>query len=295
MKIAIFGATGLLGSNLISNYLKKGIEIKSFSKSFSRNSIQANKIIDFNALYTQLKMEFNAWKPDVIINTIALVNLQACEDDYQLAYDTNARIAKDLCVIAKKYNSYFIHISTDHFYEDKKLKHNEDDEVILLNNYAQTKFEAEKEILSIYNYSLIVRTNIIGFRKNGIDSFFEWLLNSIKKEIPVNLYPNYFTSPISVGELSNILLLCYKKKLTGIYNISSQEITDKYSFGLKTADKFGYSTQRITNKPLQNSEFKIQRALTLGLDISKIEEALKIKMPTIDETLNTLYKEYHEQ
>jgi len=294
MKIAIFGSTGLLGSNLVSNYLKKGIEIRSFSKSFSKDTIQTNKIIDFDNLNTQVETNFNIWKPDVIINTIALVNLQACEDNYKLAYDTNVRIAKDLCKIAKKHNSYFIHISTDHFYNDKKLKHSEDDEVVLLNNYAKTKFEAEKEILSFYNFSLIVRTNIIGFRKNGIDSFFEWLLNSIEKQLPLSLYPNYFTSPISVGELSGLLLLCYKRKLTGVYNISSQEVIDKYSFGIKTAKKFGYSTQNISNKPLNNSKSEIQRALSLGLDTSKIQKSLNLRMPTIDETLNTLYKEYHE-
>jgi len=294
MKIAIFGSTGLLGSNLVSNYLKKGIEIRSFSKSFSKNTLQTNKIIDFDNLNTQVETNFNTWEPDVIINTIALVNLQACEDNYKLAYDTNVRIAENLCAIAKKYDSYFIHISTDHFYNDKKPKHSEEDQVVLLNNYAKTKFEAEKEILSLYNFSLIVRTNIIGFRNNDIDSFFEWLLNSIEKQLPLSLYPNYFTSPISVGELSDILLLCYKKKLTGVYNISSQEVINKYSFGIEMAKKFGYSTQNVTAKPLQNSEFKIQRALTLGLDTSKIEKALKIKMPTIDETLSTLYKEYHE-
>ena len=294
MKIAIFGTTGLLGSNLISNYLKKEIEIRGFSKSNTKSRLN-NTVINFDNLQNELEGIFNTWKPDMIINTIALVNLQDCEDNYQLAYDSNARIAKDLCIVAKKYNSYFIHISTDHFYNDNTTKHNENDEVVLLNNYAKTKYEAEKVILSTYNSSLIVRTNIIGFRKNGIDSFFEWLLSSIKEEKDLALYPNYFTSPISVSELSGLLLLCYQKRLTGIYNIASNEVIDKYSFGIKTADKFEYPTKNITAKSLDNSEFQIKRALTLGLDVSKIEKALQIKMPTIEETLNTLYKEYHEQ
>lgn len=294
MKIAVFGATGLLGSNLISNYLKKDVEIRGFSKSDTKNIIN-NTIINFDNLQNELEDIFNTWKPDIIINTIALVNLQACEDDYKVAYDTNARIAYDICKVAKSYGSYFIHISTDHFYNDNKTKHTENDKLVLLNNYAKTKYEAEKLVLSTYKSSLIVRTNIIGFRNNGIDSFFEWLLTSLKKGVDINLYPNYFTSPISVGDLSILLLLCYEKKLTGIYNITSNEVIDKYSFGIKTAEKFKYSTKNITAKSLDNSKFQIQRALTLGLELSKIEKALQIKMPTIEETLNTLYKEYHEQ
>ena len=295
MKIAIFGATGLLGSNLVYSYMKEGLEVRGFSKSISKNATDNNTIIDFYNLDVELKKIFDIWKPDIVINTIALINLQKCEDNYQLAYETNVVITKTLCSIAKYYNSYFIHISTDHFYNDTKIKHNENDEVILLNNYAKTKHQAEQEVLSIYDSSLIVRTNIIGFRKNNIDSFFEWLLHSIQNNVQIQLFTNYFTSPISVKELSPILLMCYEKRLSGIYNISSREVIDKFHFGIKTAKRFGYPIKNIASTTLENTQDKIQRALTLGLDISKIEDKLQIQMPSIDETLNTLYKEYHEQ
>ena len=50
----------------------------------------------------------------------------------------------------------------------------------------------------------------------------------------------------------------------------------------------------IKKSIISNKEHSLSRALTLGLDVSKIENDLNIKMPTIDEKLNNLYKEYKD-
>jgi len=294
MKIAIFGSTGLLGSNLIREYKKKGFDVKGFSRNTSLNvNIEDNNLIDFNNMSIEITKKFNHWIPDIIINTIAIVNLQQCEENYNLAYQTNVKIAQNLARIAKNYKSYFIHISTDHYYNDLKILHCETDDVVLLNNYAKTKYESEKKVLSENNKSLMIRTNIVGFRKNNNDSFFEWLLNSIKDNQKIMLFSDYYTSPICVNKLGELLVKCYNKGLLGVYNIASSEVIDKFSFGIKIAKKFGLSIENVNKvKTIHDKESHLARGLTLGLDISKIEDALCLKMPTVDESVNSLYEEY---
>ncbi len=293
MKIAIIGGTGLLGSNLLKLYAQ--YDVKSFSRKQSSNvdSVK-NYIIDFKYLEDELNRYFIVWKPDIIINTVAIVNLQQCEDNYDIANSVNCNIAIELSKLSKKYNSYFIHISTDHYFNDNKKVHNEVEGVTLLNNYAKTKYNAERSLVKYTHNYLIVRTNIIGFRRRSIKSFFEWLLDSLKKEEEIHLYTNFYTSPISVNELGLILLKCYEKKLIGTYNISSRGVISKYDFGIMTANMFGYSTNKIKESVLAYKDFKVARALTLGLDVAKIENDLKMKMPTIEKTLENLYREYKE-
>ena len=289
-KIAIIGGTGLLGSNLVK--LFSDYDVKAFSRVSSSNiDSRKNNIISFSNISNELSIYFNNWIPDIIINTIANVNLQECEKDYDKAYFVNCTIAIEIAKISQKYNSYFIHVSTDHYYNDIYQTHNENFPITLLNNYAKTKYEAEKEIIKYNTKYLIVRTNIIGFRENTTKSFFEWLLYALKDNEIINLYTNFSTSPISVNQLGKILLKCYQKNLIGTYNIASKEVIDKYSFGVKTANKFGYNINNINKSLLENNSYLL-RALSLGLDISKIEKDLKINMPTIDETLDSLYKEY---
>ena len=278
LKIAIFGTTGLLGSNLVKNYLSVGFEVTAFSRK------DTNK--------TNEKFEF--FKPDIIINAIALVNIQKCEENYDLAYTTNTLIPKQLASIAKQYNAYFIHISTDHYYNDSLPKHAESDTPTPVNNYARTKLLAEQEVLKIAPKSLIVRTNIIGFRHNDTPSFFEWLQDALKNKKNIQLFDNVFTSPISVHQLGKILLECFEKKLSGIYNIASSEVISKFEFGLQTAQIFGYTTRNITQASFENN-LPTKKALSLGLDVSKIENMLSLKMPTVHETLTDLYTEYNEE
>lgn len=291
LKIAIIGSTGLLGSNLTKLYEKH--DVKAFSRKKSNNvKSSLNQVIDTNNLVSKLDEIFTKWQPNIIINAVALVNLQACENDYALAYDCNVRIAKELAEIAKKWHSYFIHISTDHYYTDQQRVHSELSKIDTVNNYAKTKYLAEQVVSEINQNTLIVRTNIIGFRNNDTDSFFEWLLNSLIQNVQINMYTNFLTSPISAKQLGDILIKCYHHKIQGVYNICSSEVIDKFSFGVKTARVFGLNANNINQSELINSKSNVNRALNLGLDTTKITNELKIKTPTIDETLANLYQEY---
>ena len=291
IKIAVIGGTGLLGSNLVGLY--DCYDVKAFSRSHSSNlSEETNYIIDFNNIFHELDLIFQNWTPDIIINTVALVNLEKCENEFDVAYNVNCMFAGEIARVTKKISAYYIHISTDHFFNDYEEKHKETDKVTLLNNYAKTKISAEELIIKEYANTLIVRTNIIGFRKNNINSFFEWILESLQKSNEIYLYTNFFTSPISVKELGNILLKCYNENLVGVYNIGSSEVISKYDFGIKVADVFNLSIDNINKSELNNNFSPLKRALTLGLDVSKIEKALSFSMPTIDQTLISLNNEY---
>ena len=292
LKIAIIGGTGLLGSNLVRLYSKN--DVRSFSRSHLNNVAHSkNNVINFGDLSNELSKYFDVWKPNIIINTVAIVDLQKCESDFDMANNVNCNIAIKLSEISEKYNSYFVHISTDHYYDDKLNIHGEQQKVTLKNNYAITKYNAEIEIKKNNKKAIIVRTNIVGFRRGLSNSFFEWLLDSLKNNQKINLYTNFYTSPIDVNYLGKMLIQCYKKKLYGTYNIASCEVIDKFSFGIKVANKFGYSTENVTSTELKKSASdNLLRALTLGLDVSKIESALQEKMPTIDKTIENLYCEY---
>lgn len=297
MNVAIFGATGLLGRSLVSESLRLGYSTRGFSRSASNSPnflLQHFHVELFNFERIELECErlFAIWHPDVIINTIAHVNLKDCELDYALAEKANSLIGSALAAVSEKLCSYYIHISTDHYYNDSKNKHNESDKVLLLNNYAKTKHQAECNILNIAPSSLIVRTNIIGFRKSRVPSFFEWLLKGLEQKKELILYSNFKTSPISVNFLSKILLNCSSKKISGVYNIAGSGVVSKYEFGLQTAKTFGLSNVGIIKEEYSPDENCVSRALTLGLDVSKIERALNKKMPSIQESLDQLYKEY---
>jgi len=300
LKIAILGGTGLLGSNLFLLYQKKGLDVRVFSRN-SSDSIPTsfNTLLDFERSFDTLTEALTGWKPDIIINAIANVNLQVCEEKQAEAHKINVDFPQQFSLLAQALGSYYIHISSDHFYDDGLLKHTERDVCLPINHYAATKLKAENVVLEAYPSSLIVRTNIIGFRRTERPSFFEWLINALYKEEEITLYEDYFTSPIAVQQLGKILLDCYSHHLRGIYNIASRDVISKYEFGLETARQFGFSTQAIKkgSLALANAQSPLKRSRFLGLDVSKVESALQIKMPSVIETIEELHQEfcYHQE
>ena len=93
MKILLLGSAGMLGSAIYVEGKHRGLEI------LGVDVVDAQIILDIsnaNELTRLIEQE----KPDVIINTVAITSLDACEKDPGLAYMINARpvaIIASLC------------------------------------------------------------------------------------------------------------------------------------------------------------------------------------------------------
>lgn len=285
MRIIILGGTGLLGQAL-----QKEIQIRNYEViTVARNN--ADYCVDIT---DDLKLEelINKTKPNIIINACAIVNHKFCDENPDCAYKTNARPSAILAKLAKEYNFKYVYISTDGYFNgDTNLKHSESSQVELLNEYARTKYVGE--IFSLTNRdSLVVRTNIVGFRgKKNQPTFVEWVVNSLKNKETITLFDDYYTSSITVTQFSKSLLDIIEKDISGVINLASSEVFSKKDFIETLADKFGFSLEN-TKTGKVSSLTTSKRADSLGLDVSKAENILGYKLPTLDEVIIQLKKEY---
>lgn len=289
MKVAILGSTGMLGRSLVKEAQRRGITVVDMALTQARYSFD---IQDDRLLTAMIKDEV----PDVIINTIALINIKQCEDNPGLAYAINARPVSVLAQLARTYGSYLVHISTDHFYHgDGKKQHAEDESVVLLNEYARTKYAAEQFALTYYK-SLVVRTNIVGYRfQQDNQTFVEWVLDVVMHRKPFDMFHDYFTSSIDVNTFSHILfhLICNNQH-KGILNIASSEVSSKEEFIRSFAQKLGYdlSHAKITSMNQQQAGFI--RAGSSGLDVTNVEKIIKKPLPGLEQVTDNLVQEYRE-
>ncbi|MED5018433.1 SDR family oxidoreductase [Paenibacillus chibensis] len=289
MKILIIGSTGMLGNVLVEEALSRGHEVVGASRS------NADILLDFNDINSLVHAVHSA-SPEMIINAGALVSLDECERDPAKAYIINARPAAVLARLAAERNIYFVQISTDHYYSgDHKILHDEASPVRLLNEYARTKYAGEIYALT-HSRSLIVRTNIVGF-KNRRDSltFIEWVIDSLKSERKMTLFYDFYTSSMTARQLSKVLLDTIEtREVYGTINIASREASSKKRFIECFAQRFGY---RLMDPECASvhSLSNIRRADSLGLDVSKVERIVGYSMPNLDEVIDQLYAEYQEE
>lgn len=287
-RILILGSTGMLGQALCREARKRNLEVVGVAR---KESDICADICDGELL----KEVILRVKPKVIINTVAITDLLLCEKDPGYAYIVNSRPAAIIAKICKELSAYYIHISTDHyFYGDEDQKHTENCKIFLVNEYARTKFAAEGFAMT-YEQSLIVRTNIVGFR--GIaekPTFAEWVIQTLKSKSPMTLFNDFYTSSITVTDFSRILFDLLKIQPIGLLNVGSRDVVSKKEFIYRVAKKLGCFMEKSQTGSV-NSNSSLIRANSLGLDVSKVEFLLNYLMPTTDEVIEQLICDYQRR
>ena len=203
----------------------------------------------------------------------------------------NARAVAVMANLCMRHGSYFIQISTDHYFRgDGDGKHAESAQVSLVNEYAMSKYAGESFALTCPN-ALIIRTNIIGFRRRGAQTFVEWAIQSLENGSRMTLFEDFFTSSLHVGGFAAALFDLIPAKTSGILNLASKEVSNKKQFIEMLADALGFFASNVVTGSVE-SLTDARRANSLGLDVSKAEALLGYDLPTARQVVGALANEY---
>ncbi len=286
--ILVFGCSGLLGKCLIENYaIKKKIHV------FLNKTKIINKKLNFVSRnkFSLLKNYINKNNIKTIINFAGLTNIESCEANKKLSYQSNYILPIKLAKLAKKTNTDYVFISTDNFeFNSKKMseKHNSKP----LNNYGIHKRQSEKDILDIYSKSLIIRTNFYCIGNKNRKSFSDTILKTIKSNNEIGLFRDVYYTPIYGKYLLKYMFSLIGKKKYGIYNISSNEKITKLNFGHKICDIFLLNKTLIKATHLKKNKKLVRRPFNMALDNNKLKKVLKIKIPSMRRQLIVMKNDF---
>lgn len=282
-KILILGATGLAGQAVTRACLQRGHDVRTASRSGSPEQVDISDAADLGRL-----LEASTF--DVLINCAALVDIDACEKDRWNGWKTNALPMAAMSEWANKTGARLVHISTDHYYNDGgAAPHAETQPVTFANAYARQKFAGECFALNAQE-ALVVRTNIVGFRRWERATFAEWAFDLIEHDRPATLFSDAYTSSIDVGTFAGALLDLIEKRASGLINLAAGEVYSKYDFVWEIAGQLGRPLTRQTVGSV--SSLRVKRASCLGLDVRKAEALLGHRLPTLREVAGSLVSEY---
>ena len=283
MKVLITGGSGLLGS-AISFHFKDYFDIISTytSHKFAINccsTIQLD-ITDPGETADVIKKI----KPDVIVHAAALVGVNICEKNPELAYNINVEGTRNIVNAAEKTNSKVIYISTDYVFDGRKGDYDENDKLNPINIYGKTKHEGE--LLIDAKKHAIVRTSIYGWNIiKDKRSFSTWIIDDLRNNKQINVFMDNINSMILVNNLAEALKEFVDKEFNGVLNIASAQKMSKYEFANELADVFGFDKGLL--KPIKNDEAEgsEKRPLDVSLSVSKARRILKTKLPDARESL----------
>ena len=290
IKILITGSNGLLGQNLISLFLKDKKHYEVFG--FSRGENRSGRIdFDYHKIDITnkhlLEEKIIQIKPDFIINTAAMTNVDACENDKESCYDLNVNVVEYLTTICSEINAHLIHISTDFIFDGKKGNYTEEDTPNPLSYYGETKLLSEKILQKSTISYTILRTILVYGLVNDMSrsNIVLWVKESLENKREITIVDDQFRTPTYVEDLALACKISIDKKATGIFNISSNQLLSIYEIAQEIAGAFLLDKNLI--KPISTSTLNqtASRPAKTGFDLTKTNKILQFYPKSFKEDL----------
>jgi len=279
-KYLVLGASGLLGSELL-NILPRSHGTFFSNVSNARDNMSA---LDLN---NNLELLLDKLKPDVVINCTGMANVDLCERFPEKSWRLNCAmpllIAQKCSVRSIKY----VHISTDHFFNESGIKLKEVDHAAHCNQYSFAKLSAELFVKTANRQSLIVRTNFFHFNLKSPKTFLDHLVNEIQNGKTIYSFSDVFFTPISTS-----LLALYVKELVeidyaGIINISGPDTLSKFEFHNAVLAAVNLPTELHLPATLESIGLPAVRPHFMALDNTLLQKILGVIVPSVYDMINS--------
>jgi dTDP-4-dehydrorhamnose reductase len=296
-KMLVIGGSSLLGYKLLSH--KDKFEVYA---SYNKNLINLQNVETLKIDITDEKNceKILDIKPDIIINTAAMTNVDYCEKFEKNAFDVNVTGTKNIAKIAEKLGSKLIHISTDAVFSGSKKFYVEEDKPNPISIYGKTKLESEK-IISNVNDSVILRPSVLfgwipfEYIKTKEESrktmnFGLWVIDQLYKNNKISIVNDQINTPTLADNLAENIIEIIKKDLTGIFHLSGLSCISRLDFSKKIAKTFGYSDNLISSISSKKLKQIAPRTLESCLKCDKIVEN-GVNLLRIDQSIEKMYNQ----
>lgn len=188
------------------------------------------------------------YKPDAIIHTAALTNVDKCEAQKELAHQLNVESVVTLVNICEEYNIQLVHLSTDFIFDGENGPYDELSAPNPLSYYGLTKLEGEEVIKNSKCKWAILRTVLVYGVTGDLNrsNIVLWAKGALEKGDAINVVNDQWRTPTLVEDLADCCLLAVEKDAQGVFNASGNEMMTISELVFKVADFWHLKRSLIT-------------------------------------------------
>lgn len=254
MKVAVIGADGQLGVDVVNQFTREGDEVSSLT----HTEIEVSEI---DSVSTRLK----EIRPDVVVNTAAMHHVEKCEQEPQKAFAVNGLGARNLALVSREISATLFHVSTDYVFDGAKQKPYEETDVPLpLNVYGNTKLSGEQFVRGTCEKYFVLRTSAIygknPCRAKGGLNFVELMLKLARERGKVRVVDSEFVTPTRTTEIARQIVALSRSDSYGLYHATAEGACSWHEFATEI---FHLTNTKVTLGVAGPNEFpmKVPRPL----------------------------------
>lgn len=241
MRILVTGAKGQLGTDLMNELEKQGLEGVGVD-------IAEMDITDAKACMDVIC----GANVDAVIHCAAYTAVDAAEDNVELCRKINGEGTRNVALACKAADVKMMYISTDYVFDGKGTRPWEpDDHRDPLNVYGQTKYEGELAIEELLDKYFTVRIAwVFGVAGNN---FIKTMLRLGRERGAVSVVDDQVGSPTYTYDLARLLVDMIQTDHYGRYHATNEGMCSWYEFAVEIFRQAGMD--QVTVTPVSSTEF----------------------------------------
>jgi dTDP-4-dehydrorhamnose reductase len=238
MRITLFGASGLLGQDLVRELATERLTAFSSKDADLRDRERVGQVIGES-------------RPDWIILSAAYTDVDGCETNRDLAFAVNCEGAIHVAEAAREAGSRLLFLSTDYVFDgSKRTPYEVTDTRNPTSVYGESKARAEERLLEILPKVCIARTSwLFG---HGGKCFPATILKLASSRPELSVVNDQRGSPTFTGDLASALAQLCRTSAEGIVHVTNSGNCTWYDFA---SEILRLSNSPTTVKPVTTAEF----------------------------------------
>jgi dTDP-4-dehydrorhamnose reductase len=270
VRIAITGANGQIG--------------KALQNVLSGHSLIRLTRPEYDISNPEIAQKLTDLKPELVIHTAAMTDVDGCARDPQTAYLVNGFGTQNVALACQRSRAALVYISTNEVFDGSASEpYHEYAPTCPINAYARSKLAGEQVAARLLHKLYIVRTAWV-FAKGG-NNFPAKIIQAADKRGQLRVVTDEISVPTYALDLARAIRQLIATEHYGIYHLSNAGICSRYDYAMEILRQSGRS--HIPVEPITSQAF--QRASTppayaplqnnlgaaLGIKLRPWQEALR--------------------
>jgi dTDP-4-dehydrorhamnose reductase len=265
MRVAVIGATGQLGTDVVRRFDAAGHEVISLGHADV-------DVADEPAVREALL----ALRAAVVVSTAAMHQVDRCEEEPAAAFRVNALGARNVARACAEAGSAVVYVSTDYVFDGmSRTPYREHDLAHPVNAYGVTKLAGEMFVSAECPRSFVVRTSALygtnPCRGKGGLNFVRLMLRLATERPEIRVVTDEVVCPTYTLQLADAIVKLAGTDSYGTYHAVSRDSCSWYEFADAIFRRTGTHANLI---PATSQEFpkKTRRPAYSALDTSRIHK-----------------------
>lgn len=299
-RILLTGSNGLLGQKLVE-LLTKQPGVTTIATARGKNRLPFSAGYEYHSMDItnpgQVEEVMDLVKPDVVIHTAAMTNVDQCESEKEDCWAQNVKAVEYIVAACQKHNSFLVHLSTDFIFDGADGPYTETAEANPLSFYGWSKYAAEKAVIHSDIKWAIARTVLVYGIAHDMSrsNIILWVKKSLEESKTIKVVTDQWRSPTLAEDLAMGCYLIAKQEAEGIFNISGKDLLTPNEMAHMTADFFGLDHSLITEADSGTFTQPAKRPARTGFVLDKSREVLGYNPHSFTEGIALLAQQVQEK